>query len=62
LVADIQMPGMPGIELKNARAADALPTPVIIITALAGDQWLVAEPSGAAFCASRSVRRRCSVW
>ena len=41
VVANIQMPGMSGIELKHAMAAEALPTPVIVITALAGDQWLV---------------------
>jgi hypothetical protein len=54
---------MSGIELKHAMAAEGLPTLGIVITSLVGDQWLVlAEKSGASFLASRSIRRRCSVW
>ena len=50
VVADIRTPGMSGTELKHATTAAAVPTPVIVTTALAGDQWLVlAENSGASF-------------
>jgi FixJ family two-component response regulator len=50
VVADIQMPGMSGIEPKHALAAEALRTPAIVIGALGGDQRLVlAEKSGASF-------------
>jgi FixJ family two-component response regulator len=50
VLADIQMPGMTGIDLKNVMTAEGLGTPVIIITALSGDHWgHRAAASGAAF-------------
>ena len=39
VLADIQMPGRSGIELKREMNAEGLTTPVIVITALTGDQW-----------------------
>jgi FixJ family two-component response regulator len=39
VLADIQMPGMTGIDLKRAMNDEGLATPVIIITALADGKW-----------------------
>jgi FixJ family two-component response regulator len=50
VIADIQMPGMSGIELRRAMMAEGLTTPVIIITALVGEHWSArAAESGAGF-------------
>jgi FixJ family two-component response regulator len=50
VIADIQMPGMTGIDLRRAMVAEGLTTPVIIITALADDHWsLRAAEAGAGF-------------
>jgi FixJ family two-component response regulator len=50
VLADIQMPGMSGIDLKRAMNAEGLTTPVIVITALTGDEWPdTAAALGAAF-------------
>ena len=39
VIADIQMPGMTGIDLRRTMLADGVTTPVIIITALADEAW-----------------------
>jgi FixJ family two-component response regulator len=39
VLADIQMPGLSGIDLKREMNAEGLDTPVIVITALTGEQW-----------------------
>jgi|ERR1700722_4893363 FixJ family two-component response regulator len=39
VLADLQMPGMSGLDLKRAMTAEGLKTPVIVVTALAGDYW-----------------------
>jgi FixJ family two-component response regulator len=50
VLADIQMPGMTGIDLRRRMVAEGLETPVIIITALADDHWsLRAAETGAGF-------------
>jgi DNA-binding transcriptional LysR family regulator/FixJ family two-component response regulator len=50
VLADIQMPGMTGIDLKRALAAEGLMIPVIVITALTEDHWRDrATESGAEF-------------
>ena len=50
VLADIQMPGITGIELKRVMVAEGLGTPVIVITALAEDHWPHrAAENGAAF-------------
>jgi FixJ family two-component response regulator len=50
VLADLQMPGMSGLDLKRAMAAEGLETPVIVITALAGDYWRkCATATGAEF-------------
>jgi FixJ family two-component response regulator len=50
VLADIQMPGMTGIDLKRAMDAEGLNTPVIIITALPEPHWPArAAELGAAF-------------
>lgn len=37
IVSDIQMPGMTGIELSRALRAEAIQTPIILISAFASD-------------------------
>jgi len=50
VLADVQMPGMTGIDLKRAMNAEGLATPVIIITALVDRDWSVrAAETGASF-------------
>jgi FixJ family two-component response regulator len=50
VLADIQMPGMSGIDLKRIMNTEGLTTPVIIITALAEGHWCSrAAEAGAAF-------------
>jgi FixJ family two-component response regulator len=50
VIADIQMPGMSGIELRQTMVAEGLTTPVIIITALLGEHWSArAAETGAGF-------------
>jgi FixJ family two-component response regulator len=50
VLADLQMPGMSGLELKRAMIAEGITTPVIVITALTGDHWReCAAESGAEF-------------
>jgi FixJ family two-component response regulator len=50
ILADIQMPGITGIDLKRILSAEGLTTPVIIITALTDRYWCNrATEIGAAF-------------
>jgi FixJ family two-component response regulator len=50
VLADVQMPGTSGVEIKPALMAAGLSTPVIVTTALAGDYWSDrAVETGAAF-------------
>jgi|SRR5580698_4953145 FixJ family two-component response regulator len=50
VLADIQMPGMTGIDLKRAMNDEGLATPFIIITALSDGKWRSrAIETGAAF-------------
>jgi FixJ family two-component response regulator len=50
VLADLQMPGMSGLDLKRAMTTEGLMTPVIVITALAGEYWReCATETGAEF-------------
>ena len=50
VLADIQMPGMSGVDLKRAMSAEGIRTPVIVITGLIEDRWRHdAAEAGAAF-------------
>lgn len=47
VISDLQMPGMTGVEMKEALAAAGLATPVILITAFADEtQKVRAERAG----------------
>jgi FixJ family two-component response regulator len=50
VLADLKMPGMSGLDLKQAMTARGILTPMIIMTALASEKWpRLAAECGAAF-------------
>jgi FixJ family two-component response regulator len=53
VVADIQMPGMSGIELANRLGHDARPTPVILVTARTEQEILANAANSHAACVLR---------
>jgi len=53
VVADIQMPGMSGIELANRLGQDVPPTPVILVTARTEKEILANAAASGASCLLR---------
>lgn len=50
VISDVQMPGMTGIELKEAMVAAGSSTPVILITAFADDAALARAKKAGVVC------------